>query len=203
MRIAPAFILGAFVATAAAFAGRASAVQDAPKAAPAMVAVIDINKVIDALDRSKAFVDELKKDGEALRKEISAREEELKKRMTDVSARLNPGTPEYTAEVRKIELEKRAIEFDFEDGRAGLDRKKVKGHSRLYKQICAEAERIADERGYNVLVQMDGDPISEEGESGRIVGSNGLQLQMALRGILWTRKDNEITGAVIEALNAK
>jgi Skp family chaperone for outer membrane proteins len=206
MRASTSFVLGAVVAAAGLVTGGALAMQDPPPpppapAKPVAVAFVDVGLALQALKRSQALVDGVKADGEALRADLTRRAEELKKRITDINAGLNPGTPEHEAEMRKIDLESRGIEWDEKAGRDRIEKKKVRGLARLYREVVAEAERIADERGFAALLHVDGEPIYEEDDMGRVLGSNDLKMQMALRGVLWCRKDVNITGEVIAALN--
>ena len=68
-----------------------------------------------------------------------------------------------------------------------------------YREVVAEAQRIAQEKGYLAVLNFDDEPISV-GEGDQIVGPNDLKFQIALRTVLWVSTEVDITKDVLAAL---
>ncbi|MCK6481987.1 MAG: hypothetical protein L6R43_18140, partial [Planctomycetes bacterium] len=72
----------------------------------------------------------------------------------------------------------------------------------LYREVAAESERIAGEKGFRIVLSMDDEPIVVE-ERGQVMGANDLKLQMALRTVVWCDGSVDITKDVTAALQPK
>ncbi len=163
------------------------------------VAFVNINQVFQAYPRAKKLVQDLSAEHEKSKADLAARGDELRKAAQDIDTKFDPGTPEYEKGKRAVALAMDELKYD---GKATVDailRKQVTGMAAVYKEVCAEAQRIAAARGYACVFNMDSDPISVE-EKGQILGVNELKLQMALRPAVWADPAHDITKDVIEAL---
>ncbi len=91
-------------------------------------------------------------------------------------------------------------EFDLKADLEALSRRQVRGFGAAYKEVCAEAERIARSKGCACLFNLHTDPIVIE-EKGQVATMDDLQRQMAGRTALWAAPAMDITREVIDALN--
>jgi len=131
--------------------------------------------------------------------DLGSREQELKKQAQDLENRLNPGTPDYEKERKKIEMSLAELQYDSKVRTADLRRKQVTGMAALYREVEVEAERIATEKGARLVLSMDDEPIVAE-DRGQVMSANDLKLQMALRCVVWADPSLDITAEVLKAL---
>jgi Skp family chaperone for outer membrane proteins len=196
-------LLAGLVAGAAGLAGGRvlAALEDGkPAAGGCAIAVVDVGKVFMEIPAAKKVVQGLQADSDALKASLAAREGDVNKEIQDVEVRWTPGTTEYEQARKNLALKKAEIDWDRRAGGERLERKQVMEMARVYKEICAEAERIAAERGYACVLGYDPDPIQVE-DKGQVLGRNELKLQMALRSVVWARKDVDLTADVVAALS--
>jgi Skp family chaperone for outer membrane proteins len=163
------------------------------------VAFVNINQVFKAYPRANKLVQDLNAEAEKSKADFTAREQDLRKAAQDLEVKFDQGTPEYEQGRRKIELMLSEIQYDKKATVDVIVRKQVRGMGLVYKEVCAEAERIATAKGYSSVVNIDTDPITVE-EKGQVIGVNELKLQMALRTAIWADPAHDITKDVIEAL---
>jgi len=200
MRKLTAFVVGAAVALAGLAAGSATASR--PEGPPGSVAFVNIGKVFRKTPRLKHLEDGLNADDEALRTSLSKKAADLKKEAEDLETRFQRGTEEYARGRRDIERRSWDLERDQKEGREAIQRRLIKGMEAAYKEVAAEAERLASEKGYTAVMHVDDEPIEvEEPQSGQIINFTDLKLQMALRTVLWNSKAVDLTQDVVDALN--
>lgn len=204
MRTFTALAGGALAAVIGLAGGRVMAAFEdgapAAKAAPC-VCTVNVGKVFEATPQSRKLQEGLQLEMDALKAAMAQREGELRKQAQDLEARLSPGTPEYEQERKKIELRIAELQYDQKRDVETLRRKQVTGMAAVYREIAAEAERIASAKGYRVALSVDDEPIAVE-ERGQVMAANDLKLQMALRTVIWADPALDITKEVIEALAA-
>lgn len=202
MRGFAAIVAGVVVGAAGLLGVRAAAAPEegkAPAAAPCF-AVVNVAKVFAAIPRAKTVVEGLQHDADALKASLTERETDLSKRADDVENRLARGTPDYAAARRALAAEAASVEYDRKEGLKDIYRRQVQGMADIYRSVCAEAERIAGERGFSAVLNYDPEPIRIE-ERDQVMDMRDLRLQMALRPVLWARPDIDLTKDVIDALS--
>ncbi len=201
MRTMAAVLTGVLFGAAGLAGGRVmAAFQDEPKpAAQACVAVVNVSRVFEKYPKAKNVVEALQKEAEDLKSNLTGRENDLNKEAQDVEARFTAGTAEYEKAQRSLALRKAEIDWDKRAGLALLARKQVTRMAAVYEEIRAESERIAAANGFACVLNHDPEPIQVE-DKGQVMGSNELKLQMALRPVIWARRDLDLTPEVIDAL---
>ena len=200
MRRLTAVAAGILVGAAGLAGGRAlGALQEKP--APCTpAAFVNVNRVLQGYPRAKKLVDDLTRDGEALKKSLTDRGQELRNRAKDLDLKLDPGTPEYEKEKRDIQLLMAAVQYDEKSGLDAIVRRQVTGLAAVYKEICAAAEGVATAKGYSFVFTLDTDPPTVQDDKGQLLSINELKLQMALRTTLWAKPELDITQDVVAAL---
>jgi len=174
--------------------------DSAEKAGGCAIAFVDYKRAMQALTRFKDLEEKLRGEDEQVRDAMTKRKAELRKYNDDVLARFSPGTAAFEAERRKIELTNAEIRYDEKVLQEILQKKSVVGAAGIYREVCAEAERIARERGYACVMNYDSTPLEVE-DKGQVMGPAELHLQMRMRSVLWARSDVDLTQAVVDALN--
>jgi Skp family chaperone for outer membrane proteins len=203
MRTIAAVAAGLLVGAAGLAGGRVlAALQETKPAATGPctpVAFVNMNKVFQSYPRAKKLVEELTKENEVLKASLTQREQELRKKAQEVDLKCDPGTDEYETASRDIDIQMAQLKFDGTHGQQRIARKQVQGMAAVYKEVCAEAERVAAAKGFSCVFNMDTDPVMAE-EKGQVLGINELKLQMALRTAIWAKPELDITKDVIEAM---
>ncbi len=207
MRVWTILVAGAAVGVAGLAGMRAAASPEDPapaagnaRPAGACVAFVNLNRAFQAHPGKKKLEETLQGDLDAINTSMESRKAELRKEAQDLEARFSPGTPEYQQGLKRIDLKKFEAEYE---GKAALDllrRKQVTGMASAYREIVAEAERIAGEKGYSAVASFDDEPLTVEDKGGQMATPNDLKFQIALRGVLWASPEVDITKDVIAAL---
>ena len=206
MRAWTALAAGAAIGTAVLAGVRAAeALQDspapAPAARPACVAFVNVSRAFQTHPRKRKLEETLQADLDAANAAMESKKAEIRKEAQDLEARYSPGTPEYQQGLKRIEAKKWEAEFD---GKAAIDllkRKEVTALAEAYREIAAESERIAKEKGYSGVLNFDDEPIQvEDRGTGQFLRTSDLVLQIRLRTVLWAGPDHDITKDVVAAL---
>lgn len=163
------------------------------------VAFVNVNQVFKSYPRANKLVQDLNAEADRIKADFAGREKDLQKSMEDLSARYDEGTTEFEEGRKKIAQSKFMIDYDKKWTIDGIVKKQVTGMAAVYKEVCAEAQRIAVARGYSSVINIDTDPITVE-EKGQVLGVNELKLQLALRTAVWADPAHDLTKEVIESL---
>ncbi len=181
--------------------GNGGGAAPAPAAAPCTpVAFVNMNKVYQSHARAKKLLEDLTKENDALKASLTQREQELRKKAQDVDLKYDPGTEEFESASRDIDMQMAQLKYDSTHGQQRIVRKQVQGMAAIYREICAEAERVAAAKGFSCLFNLDSDPITVE-DKGQVLNPTELRLQMALRTAIWAKPEQDITKEVIAAMN--
>jgi Skp family chaperone for outer membrane proteins len=165
------------------------------------VAFVDINKVFKSYSRAARVQQEMLTEMEKSRAELSQREADLRKEMGDLEARFDPGTKEFEQGLKEIDARANSLKYDMKAADRITNRRQVKEMDAIYKEICAEAQRIAESKGCACLFNLDTEPITVENR-GQVIQGSDLKLQMNLRTAVWAKGELDITRAVVAALEA-
>ena len=200
MRKAGTWLAGALAGAAALAGGRVwASFEEGKPAAGCTVAFVSIPRVFVAYPKAKKVLDDLNAEAEKRKGEFQDREQALKKDLQDLEARLTPGTAEFEEGRKRVEMKIAELQFDKKAATDLFVRRQVVSMAGVYREVCAEAERIAGEKGFACVLNFDPEPIQVE-DRGQVMGQYEFKLQMALRTVLWARPDADLTGEVIEAL---
>ncbi len=117
------------------------------------IAMVDVEKILSESKASKSLQAQIQSKREAFQKEFSAKEKELKGRETTLIQEKEKLSAEEFAKKRKS-YEEKIIETRklFQKRRNGLDSGLNKAMSELRKSIVDAASKVADEKGYDLLL---------------------------------------------------
>lgn len=206
MRAWTALAAGAAIGTAVLAGVRAAeALQDspapAPAARPACIALVNVSRAFQSHPRKKKLEETLQADLDAANAAMESKKSEIRKEAQDLEARYSPGTPEYQQGLKRIRAKEWEAEFDGKAAVELLKRKEVTALAEAYREIAAEAERIAKEKGFSAVANFDDEPIQvEDKATGQILRTSDLVLQIRLRTVLWASPEVDLTKEVIAAL---
>jgi len=200
MRVPTALLTGALVAAAALAGGRAFAARTPPPPCP--VAVLDLSRVYSELPRVKQLEASLQQRDEELNAQKQKDDAELGKQVQDLEARFEPGSAEYEKGRKSILMRSAELEIDLKREKVRIQERRSREIAAFYKEICAEAERIATERGFACVLTRDGGDIQVE-EKGKVLPADAVKQQMIFRTVLWADPSLDLTKDVLEAMKPK
>jgi len=168
--------------------------QSARRARPTSVAVMDVEKVFNALDERTRIEADLKTRGERLQQEERERAEEIRKIQQDLEI-LVPGTSNY--ENKEGQLTQKAMELQvwrqFQNARLGRER--AIQIENLYRKMTDSLARVAKDNGYDVVI------FKEKGVDFPKDKPEQLLTVIQLRKVLWAADDLDISDQVITVMN--
>lgn len=208
MRTIAAVAAGILAGAAGLAGGRVLAALEDPKPAAAAaaaapctpVAFVNLTLVFKSSARVNKVQQTLTAQQDKQKEEIARRKQDLRKRYDDLQLKSDPGTEEYEKERRDIEMKGAEIDYDEKAAEAMNAHKVSFEMAGVYKDICAEVERIATARGFACVFNRDSDPIAVESR-GHVISPEDLKTQIALRTAVWSKPELDLTKDVIEALN--
>jgi len=167
--------------------------QAAP--APAGLAVVDVQKALNALAEKTAIEARITRMGEGFQKEALARREQIKKLETDLKVALQPGTAAYEQTSEKLQLA--TIEFQAWQrfSQRKIEREKAVNIEALYRKINAAAERIAKQRGFALVLTI------SDIDSVKANSQQQLAGMIQLRSVLYAAPQTDITDPLTQLLN--
>jgi Skp family chaperone for outer membrane proteins len=141
----------------------------------------------------------LKDGAEALNARAQKEQAELKKQVQDLEARYDPASEEYEKGYRTLQLRLAELDFDLKREGQRLQERRSRNLANLYKEIAAEAERIAVEKGITCVLIRDGEDVQVE-DQGKVLSAEAVRQQMILRTVLWADPALDLTKEVLAAL---
>ncbi|MBI1370921.1 MAG: hypothetical protein GC162_19990 [Planctomycetes bacterium] len=161
---------------------------------PAVIAVVDVQKVFNSLDEKGSVEADITASTEKLQKEEQDRQTELKALQADLNI-LAPGTPAFADTQEK--LEKKAMEFQVwkQFNQNKLERDKAIRLEGLYMKVVGACEAIAKASGYDLVLFKD--------STDALKGQNQQQLAalIQVRKVLYSAPDMDITDSVTQKIN--
>jgi len=157
------------------------------------VAVVDIGRLFNEYERMKSAQDELK----VLQDRLQRENEERKQKSDMLEATLDKMDRDDPAYVKKMSevLESRISHKTwFEFQQANMTREVALVTDRIYRDILAATQSIAENAGYDLVLYRDEyQPVSDPDD---------VQSQMRSRKVIYARDTVDITEAVLGKLNA-
>lgn len=127
------------------------------------IAIVDVEKVLTESKASKSLQAQLQTKKESFQKEFSLKEKQLRETETALLAEREKITAEEFAKKRKA-YEERIMETRklFQKSRNSLDQGVAKAMVELRKNIVEATAKIADEKGYDVVLTRESVLIAEK-----------------------------------------
>jgi Skp family chaperone for outer membrane proteins len=160
------------------------------------VAVVDLDRILEAAPRGKRFLEEAKKKHEERMDALKKAQEEVEKQIQDLEALLDPASAAYAAKRKEAFLRLTEIEFDRKAEVARVKVDQVKELAAVYKDACAVIARVAEKRGVGCVLRIANDPITVE-EGGQVLDLAGLRYQMGTRAALYAKPGLDLTAEVV------
>jgi outer membrane protein len=117
------------------------------------IAIVDVEKILGDAKAAKSLQKQIQTKKEAFQKEFSAKEKELKSTETSLLAEQGKITAEEFGKQRKA-YEEKILETRklFQKRRNSLDQGLNKAMGELRKNIVEAAAKVADEKGYDIVL---------------------------------------------------
>lgn len=185
-----------FAGAGLAMVGQAMGRAEAERLAPPtpVIALVDLPKVFEQLDERKAREEELIKSAEAKQAELTqlAKEIEDEGKMAQAMADLNT---KQNAIVKLLEKQAMATAkrnaYD-----ALLDQQRAQVFLTLYGKVADAAKRMAESRGYTIVMANDQNINTQPG-----AGTNEVRQTLGQRRVLFAAQSHDITSELITQLN--
>jgi Skp family chaperone for outer membrane proteins len=166
--------------------------QEAP--APVRVGFVNLEKAFAEYRRVKDIEGEAKARIDAIGQSVRSEREEIESMLEQLQT-LNPGTDEFEALQRQIELRRYALKRDEDYARKRLGRRVERMQALVYREIVAEAQAYAEELGLGAVLSRN---VLKEGFERNV----DLDKLLTARTVLWADDSLDITDPVLERLNA-
>jgi len=165
--------------------------QDPP--APTKLGFVDIKKAFETYRKRKDVQDQLKAKNDALVVHFKARAGQIETDAEKLNT-LNPGTEDYQALTRAIDLAKYTLEVDKKLKARELDAEQRKKNALIYREICQESKAYGVEQGLAAVMLY----IPAEADI-----EQDLDIIVSTRAVLCHDEQLDVTKAIVERLNAQ
>lgn len=165
--------------------------QDRPT--PTKLGFVDIKKAFETYTKRKDVQDQLKAKNDALVVQFKARATQIEQDAEKLNT-LNPGTEEYQALTRTLDLAKYTLDLDKKLKARELDSEQRKKHALIYREICQEAKAFGLEQGLAAVMLYI--PAQTDFEQ-------DLDIIVSTRAVLCHDDQLDVTKAVVDRLNAQ
>src|SRR5262245_28424023 len=178
---------------AAICAGIAASALSQDRPAPTRLGFVNIKTVFQTYRKKKDVDEQLKTKRDALVARFKARADQISQDADKLNT-LNPGTDEYVALTRSIDLAKYTLDMDKKMGARELDTEQRKKNALIYREICQEAKAYGVEQGLAaVMLFIPADADIEP----------DLDIIVSTRAVLCHDDSLDVTKTIVERLNAQ
>jgi Skp family chaperone for outer membrane proteins len=176
---------------AAICAGVAASALSQDRPVPTKLGFVDIKKAFETYRKRKDVQDQLKTKSDALSAQFKARAAQIEQDGEKLNT-LNPGTDEYQALTRSIDLAKYTLDLDKKMKLRELDAEQRKKHALIYREICQESKAYGTEQGLAAVMLF----IPAEADI-----EQDLDIIVSTRAVLCHDDQLDVTKEVVERLN--
>jgi Skp family chaperone for outer membrane proteins len=157
------------------------------------VAVVDVGQIFSEYDRMKSAQDELKVLQDRLQRENDERKQ--KSDMLEATLdKMDRDDPTYIKKMNEVLESKINHKTWFELQQANITREVALVTDRIYRDILAATQTIAENAGYDIVLYRD--------QYQPVTNPDDIQAQMRARKVLYANPNTDITDAVLGKLNA-
>jgi len=186
-----AAVVGIAIMSSVMTAGAGMAMQ----ARPTAVCVVDVNRVITALDEAPELDAELNTKRESIQSEINDRSGELKRLQEDL-ALLQEGSDAFNTRVEELRRKSYELQFYAKYEEAAMAQEKALLYEALYKKIVDSAGKAAQENGYDLVLYKDRPTSFAQGKDDK-----AIRALLGLRKVIWSSPELDLTDQVILRMN--
>jgi len=163
----------------------------------AVLAVVDLERVVNNLDEwSKAKVD-VENFAAQLEEEGNGKREELNSLREDLEAVYVPGTPDYDQALEEASLKALEYQAFVESSKRRIAKLRARRLHGVYKSIRDEVKTMAEEFGLDMVLVDD----SKVAVPDARVGEAELMRQISARRMLYTNQELDVTDELIKRIN--
>jgi Skp family chaperone for outer membrane proteins len=182
------------IVTVAVLLATAGSLIAAEKPSGMKIGFVNLKKVFTDFLRSKTMEKEI----ENFQNEEEKKLEKMKKDINDLEKELDlvrRSSKEWFNIRKDIVRKRKALETDEKLAKIEIQRRLLKATEEIYEDILAQISDYSKKNGFAMVLKI---------ETGRIDSESSVELSMKVnsRGVLFFRKDLEITDAIIHGLNA-
>lgn len=171
---------------------RSAGANRAPSATPPIVAVIDLEKVINSLDEQRDKTTQLENEFKGEEGRMKALAESAKQQENELAALTGPALQAARAKLRDAVFN---LEFQRQLAKRNLNLRGADMLRELYLKVDAAAEDLAKKNGYDlVLVSDEKAPIPEDDEA-------AARRAMLLKRMMYVNPTLDITNELIQTMN--
>lgn len=171
------------------FAGSHATAQQRP--AP-QIAVIDLSYIFAQHIRFKQMNEDLKRDVDAARNELTANKQQLQK-MAEQLDQYNRGSPEFKQLEEDLTKRQADLQVQFQMLKRDFGERDAKMYYTVYKEIMEHVRAYADKHGILLVMQFNGEPVDE-------TDGNSLKNEL-YKPILFHHPAIDITPIILDAVN--
>ena len=158
------------------------------------VAVIDVGRILQSYGKFKDFESEIKSEQEQIQADLKTQKEKFNESLK-VLNELKAGSPDYSKKEAEIAKLKTNIEVFQLSKERELLRRKHQFSKAVFDEMQEAVTKVADHYGYSLVIRH----TRYEADS-----TDPRMVQMALsQPVVWSRKRDDITEAVLEVLNRR
>jgi len=161
---------------------------------PTRVGYLNVKRVFEEYWKRENIEQNLRARTDALEARVKQGKQRLEE-LGEALNTLNQETEEYRSRQREIEMLRFQVKLDQEDEMRRIQREARRQEALLYKDVVREAQAFGESRGYAAIQIYAELPPGFENEA-------DLDLVVATRTVLWRDERLDVTGQVLEFLNA-
>jgi Skp family chaperone for outer membrane proteins len=165
----------------------------ANSASPTKVAVLDVQKVFQALDERSAVDADLTQETERLQKQEQEQRQKLKEMEADLSI-LGRDSDAYKQTMAKAEQMAIELQAWLQVKQRRLEQERTLRVQDLYNKILGATQRLAEQQGYDLVVQRDMQNVRPENQK-------ELAAMILSRKVIYASNQLDITEVVTQLLN--
>jgi Skp family chaperone for outer membrane proteins len=158
---------------------------------PTSIAVVDIGKALESLEETAQIEADLKAQFEALKQDHQGKQDQLKQ---DLEI-LQPGTDAFKQKSNEFQLKAIELESWWKFQQANVARERVLLIEGLYRKLTDAIGKSATENGYDLVLYKEQDPDFRNAKPETLMAS------LAVRKVLWSKSDLDLTDQVILRMN--
>ena len=166
----------------------------AQQARPTSIAVLDVEKAMNALEEMTQLEADLKTQIEKIKQEHETRRNKLKQMQEDLEL-LQQGTDAYMQKAEEFQLSAMQLESWLKYKQARMGSERIMQIGNMYRKLTDTIAKIANEAGYDMVLYKEKAPAFGN------LKPDAMRAYISLRKVLWVRQDLDITDQVVLRIN--
>ncbi len=190
--LAVLFVVGA-LACSMALGQQPQGVEGMSPQPPGGIAFLDVTKIFKSHARFNELMADLKSDSIKADAAMKGEVDHVNRMMEDLK-RAKPGTEGYITRERELARRRADVNVRIQLKRKELVGREAKIYNQIYQEIAKEVEMFATANGIGTVLRVTGDQVDPNDPQ--------AVLQNINRQVIYSSRNMDITGAILERLNA-